>query len=91
VRWDSPAFNAGVVTGSKIVAVGGRAYDADRIKAAIAAARGGGGPIELLVRRGETFRTVAIDYRQGLRWPWLEKASGGEAGLDRLLAPRRGR
>ncbi|MET0252126.1 MAG: peptidase M61 [Novosphingobium sp.] len=88
VRWDSPGFNAGVVTGAKIVAVGGRAYDADRLKGAIVAGKGGA-PIELLVQRGDAFRTVTIAYREGLRWPWLERAGGGEAGLDRLLAPRR--
>lgn len=91
VRWDGPAFNAGVVTGAKIVAVDGRAYDPDRLRAAIAAAATSGQPIALLVQRGEQFRTVPIDYRGGLRWPWLEKAGSGAAGLDRLLEPRRAR
>lgn len=40
---DSPAFNAGIVTGSKIVAVGGTAYDADGFRKAITAAKAGGG------------------------------------------------
>ncbi|MFX8937891.1 hypothetical protein ABTN00_19795, partial [Acinetobacter baumannii] len=34
-RWDSAAFKAGIVPGTTIVAVGGTAYDADTIKAAI--------------------------------------------------------
>jgi hypothetical protein len=29
-----------------------------------------------------------IDYHGGLRYPRLEKTADGEAGLDRLLAPR---
>ena len=90
-RWDGPAFNAGVVTGAKIVAVNGVAYDQDVIKLAIAAAKGGTKPIELLIRRGDKFLTVPVAYHGGLRWPWLERAPDGKgpAGLDLLLAPRR--
>ena len=89
-QWDSPAFNAGIVPGAKIVAVNGTAYDPGVIKAAISAARVGA-PLELLVQRGSRYQTVAITYRGGLRWPWLERAAPGKAptGLDRLLSPRR--
>jgi predicted metalloprotease with PDZ domain len=89
-RWDGPAFNAGVVTGAKIVAVNGVAYDPDRLKKAITDAKGGSRPIELLVRRGDRFLTVQVPYNGGLRWPWLEPAGSGTQPLDRLLAPRRG-
>jgi predicted metalloprotease with PDZ domain len=89
-RWDGPAFNAGLVTGAKIVAVNGVAYDADRLKKAITDAKGGSRPIELLVRRGDRFLTVQVPYRGGLRWPWLEPAGKGAQPLDLLLAPRRG-
>lgn len=91
-RWDSPAFNAGIVTGARIVAVNGIAYDQDGIKAAVTAGKTGT-PIDLLVQRGDHFDTVEIDYRDGLRWPWLERAPGsrGPGGLDRLLLSRRGR
>jgi predicted metalloprotease with PDZ domain len=90
-RWDGPAFNAGVVTGAKIVAVNGVAYDQDVIKQAVTAAKGGSRPIELLIRRGDRFLTVPVPYHGGLRWPWLERAPDGKgaAGLDLLLAPRR--
>ncbi len=93
-RWDSAAFNAGVVTGAKIIAVGGIAYDQDTIKAAITAAKVGGPaaarPIELVIQRGDRVQTVQVDYHDGLRWPWLEPAAPGKpAPLDLLLAPRR--
>ena len=66
-------------------------YDQDTIKAAVKAAKGGTKPIELLVKRDDSYTTVKIDYRDGLRWPWLERATTGKAanGLDRLLAARR--
>lgn len=89
VQWNGPAFNAGLVNGARIVAVNGITYDADRLKKAIAAAKGGSRPIELLVKRGSRYLTVPVSYGDGLRWPWLERVGGGTAPLDRLLAPRR--
>ncbi len=89
-QWDSPAFNAGVVTGSKILAVNGVAYSADELKKAITAAKTGG-PLDLLFQRGDRFQTVRIDYKGGMRYPWLERIAPGKApaGLDVLLSPKR--
>ncbi|HEX8057327.1 MAG TPA: peptidase M61, partial [Novosphingobium sp.] len=83
-------FNAGVVNGAKIVAVNGRAYDAEKLQQAITAAKGATRPIELLIKRGDKFFTVPVSYFGGLRWPWLERAGKSTAPLDQLLAPRRG-
>ena len=79
-----------LITGAKILAVNGVAYDHEKLKAAITAAKGGKAPIELLVKRGDRFLTVPVLYAGGLRWPWLESATPGKpAPLDALLAPRR--
>jgi predicted metalloprotease with PDZ domain len=88
--WNSPAFNAGIVTGSQVMAVNGKAYDAETIKDAITAAKTSKEPIQLLVKRGDRFMTVPVDYHGGLRYPWLEPAGAGEQPFDRLLAPRTG-
>ena len=88
VRWDGPAFDAGLVTGSQIVAVNDVAYSADELKSAITAAKDGKDPLRLIVKRGDSVRTVPVEWQRGLRYPWLEKAGKGEGGLDRLLAPR---
>ncbi len=89
-RWDGPGFRAGIVTGMQILAVNGKTYDQDTIKAAITAAKGTTTPITLIVKRDDTVRTIQIPYFDGLRWPWLERAAPGAAptGLDKLLAPR---
>src|SRR5690606_5720571 len=47
VRWDSPAFNAGIGTGATIVAVNGQAYDKDVLEDAVKAAKTDKAPIEL--------------------------------------------
>ncbi len=91
-RWDSPAFNAGIVSGMQITAVNGTAYSADDMKKAVTAAKGEkGAALELLVKRGSRFETVKIDYKDGLRYPWLERVAPGKAptGLDLLLTPKR--
>lgn len=87
VIWDSPAFEKGMTVSDEILAVNGRAYSGDGIKRAVTAAKSGA-PIRLLVKSGDRFREIAIDYRGGLRYPRLEKIGAGEGSLDKLLSPR---
>ena len=88
VLWDGIAFDNDIITGQVIEAVNGKAYSAEVIQDAITKAKDGT-PIELLVKRGEDYRTVSIDYTGGLRWPWLVKKGDGETLLDRFLEARR--
>jgi predicted metalloprotease with PDZ domain len=83
--WDSPAFNAGVTVGGKLIAVNGRAFDVDQLKAAIKAKKS---PLSLLVRTGDIYRTVEFDYHDGLRYPQLEKTGSAPSSLEALLAPK---
>ena len=88
VFWGSPAFQAGVTVGSKLLAVNGRDYSKDLLESAITAAKGTNQPIHLLIKQSDQYRDVAINWNGGLRYPTLEKTGKGEAGLDRLLAPK---
>ncbi len=88
VIWDSPVFKAGLDIGDEIAAVNGASFSADRLKNAIRDAKGSKEPIRLLVKSGDHYKDVAIDYHGGLRYPHLKKTGKGETGLDRLLAPR---
>ncbi len=89
VMWGSPAFQAGLTTGGQIVAVNGLAYSADVLKDAIRATRGSQAPIELIVRTGDYYQVVHLDYHGGLRYPHLERDASRPALLDQILAPRR--
>ena len=86
--WGSPAFDASIDVGSTIAGVNGEVFSGDRLKAAILAAKGTKTPIRLLVKNGDRFRDVAIDYHDGPRYPRLQKTGTGETGLDRLLTAR---
>lgn len=87
VLWDSPAFRHALTIGQQITAVNGAAFSADTLRQAITAAKGARRPIVLLVKHGEQFRTVNVDYAGGLRYPALEKVGTGSSTLDALLAP----
>lgn len=87
VIWDSPAFNAGMTVGSELLAVNGRKFDGDGLKSAIKAAKETKEPVKLLVKSGEMYRTLDLDWHGGLRYPRLEKARKGQGTLDALLAP----
>ncbi len=88
VLWGSPAFDAGLTVGTKILAVNGRAYDAKTLKAAITAAKGTNKPIDLAVRSGDIYRTVQLNWHGGLRYPRLVPSATGPHTLDALLAPK---
>lgn len=90
VQWGGPAFKAGLTQGVTLVAVNGEVFDADKLKAAITAAAKPENPlVELLIKDGERYRMVKIDWRGGLRYPRLERIAGTPARLDDILATRR--
>jgi predicted metalloprotease with PDZ domain len=86
VLWESPAFRAGLTTGSQILGVNGRTYDADVLKRAIACAAQGE-TLELLVKSGKRNRDVRIDCPGGHRYPHLEPIPGARPRLDEILSP----
>ena len=85
VQWDGAAFRAGLAGNSTIVAVNNRAYKAELLKAAVKAAKDGKAPIELLVKQGANYRTIALDYHGGLRYPHLERIAGSKDRLATIL------
>ncbi len=88
VRWDGPAFDAGITEGATLLAVNGYAFEPALLDDAIKAAQADGTPIELVLKHGEVVKTVAIDYRDGLKYPHLERIPGREDRLTEILKPR---
>jgi hypothetical protein len=77
-----------MTVGDEILAVNSRHFDGDAIKAAIKAAAGQGPAVQLLIKSGDLYRTVALDWHGGLRYPKLEKVGKGPGTLDALLTAR---
>ena len=89
VVWESPAFKAGLTTGTVLVAVNGRAYSGELLKEALTAAKEGSVAIELLVKNQDRYRSVSLDYHGGLRYPHLAPVAGLPDRLAEILKPRR--
>jgi len=85
VVWDGVAFRAGLAANTTIVAVNNRVYKGDVLKAAVRANKDGKAPIALLVRKGNNLRTITLDYRDGLRYPKLERIPGTKDRLEALF------
>jgi predicted metalloprotease with PDZ domain len=87
VQWGGPAFKAGLAAGGKLIAVNDTAFDdPDDLAGAIKQAAGGKQPIGLLLRYGNHFQSVKIDYHGGLRYPHLERIPNTPDRLDDILA-----
>jgi predicted metalloprotease with PDZ domain len=89
VRWNGPAFKAGVSTGAILVAVNGQDYSSDVLKEAITAAKDSKAPIQLLLKYQGGFRTVSVDYHGGLQYPHLVRVEGTPDYLSEIIAPRK--
>ncbi len=98
----SPADRAGFGPSMQIVAVSGRAYDDDLLRAALDQAREGQekdaandqesmpenkGPIEFIVSNTSYFKVLKVDYHGGQRYPYLEQVKGEKDVLGEILKP----
>jgi len=87
VRWNGPADKAGLAPGKKILAVNGRVFSADSVRAAIQSARASSEPIHLIVEADTFVSSVDVDYHDGERFPRLERVEGTAALLDEITKP----
>ncbi|OZB63720.1 MAG: peptidase M61, partial [Lysobacterales bacterium 13-68-4] len=89
VLWDGPAFKAGIGPSMKIVAVDGNEYSADAMKDAIgASAKDKSKPVELLIKEFDSYRTVRIDYHDGMKYPHLVRDTSKPDTLSQLFKAR---
>jgi predicted metalloprotease with PDZ domain len=87
VIWDSVAFKNGITIGTTLVAVNGVAYKAELLRDAMKEAKGNKQTIELLLKRDDHYRTIHIDYHDGLKYPHLVRIEGSTDRLSNILAP----
>jgi predicted metalloprotease with PDZ domain len=87
VGWDSLAFKAGITPDMQLQAVNDQKYTPAVLREAILAAEKSQQPIKLLLKRGDDFVTVSLDYHGGMRYPHLERVESTPDRLDAILAP----
>ena len=83
----SPAYQAGVAPGMKIIAVNGRLWSKDVLKDAVRTSRANLKAIELLISNAEFVKSYSLDYHGGLQNPHLERTATEDL-LDQILKPR---
>ena len=91
----SVADRAGFGPGMQIVAVNGRAYQDELLKAALDQAKSGTaqtnrGPMEFIVSNTSYFKVLKIEYHAGQRYPYLERGKGEKDGLEEIVRPLAG-
>jgi predicted metalloprotease with PDZ domain len=84
----SPAWEAGMGPGMKLVAVDGRTWTAEVLPEEIQAAKTGTAPIEITAAVGETVETFRVKYHDGEKYPHLERVGGRGDLLAAILAPK---
>ena len=88
VWWDSLAFKANITPDMQVQAVNDQKFTVAILREAILAAEKSKDPIKLLLKRGDDFLTVSLDYHGGMRYPHLERVESAPARLDDILSPK---
>ena len=84
----SPAWEAGLGPGMKLVAVGGRAWAPEAVPTAVQAAKTSTAPITIAALHGDVLKTFQVNYHEGERYPHLERDASKPDLLAAILAPK---
>lgn len=87
---NSPAYDAGVTSGMKLVGVDGHIYTPAVLDDAVNASKNSSQPITLLVVNDDYYKTVTINYHGGARYPHLVRIAGTPDYLDQLIKAHAG-
>jgi predicted metalloprotease with PDZ domain len=87
VRENSPAWNAGLAPGMKVLAVAEQPWSTDAMQYAIKQAAHTRSDIVLRAQNGSAVGTYSIAYHDGLRYPHLVRIPGVPDMLAKIMAP----
>jgi len=86
----SPAYEAGISSGMRVVGVNSRVFTHDLLEDAIKGSKGSAAPITLLIVDDDYYRSATIDYHGGPRFPHLVRDDAKPDTLDELIKARAG-
>ena len=86
----SSAYVAGLGPGMKLIAVNGRKWSKDVVRAALRGSIKSQQPISLLAENGEYYSTYQVNYHEGERYPHLVREDGQPNILDEIIKPQAG-
>ena len=86
----SPAYQSGLGSGMKLLAVNGRRWSSAVLNDSLKAAHLSHQPIELIAETGEFFKTYSIPYEDGVRSPHLERVETQPDLLTNIIRSKTG-
>ena len=88
VREGSPAWQAGMAPGMKIMAVDGQTFSSDTLKYVLEQAEHSTTPTGFLVQDDGWYRTLDVSYHGGPQYPHLVRLPGTPDMLAKIMAPQ---
>ena len=82
-----PAAQSGIGPGMKLIAVNGRKFSSDVLRAALREGKKGSAPLELLVENTEYYKTYKLDYHGGEKYPHLVRDESKPDVLSDIIKP----
>ena len=82
-----PAFKAGLAPAVKIIAVNGREFDGSLLRQAVEDAAKTTTSITLIVKDGDYYKTLSLDYHGGEKYPHLERDTSKPDILGEIIKP----
>ena len=83
----SPADQAGIVQGMKLVAVDGRTWSVKLLRDAVKTAATNSAPVALLTENEDYYQTYTLDYHGGEKYPILDRDSSKPDLLGKIIQP----
>jgi len=87
VRVGSAADKAKLIPGQKVMAVNGRVYSREAMHAAIRQGKTSSTPIHFILQNESLVTEADVDYRDGDRYPTLQRIEGAPDVLDEIAKP----
>jgi predicted metalloprotease with PDZ domain len=91
VHLDSPAYKAGLAPATKIIAVNGRQFTTNVLHHAVEDSVKSTTPMQLLIKDGEYYKTLAIDYHGGELYPHLVRDKAKTDVISDIIRPHAGK
>lgn len=88
VKVGSPAYKAGMSPTLKVIAVNTRAFSIDLLREALNDGTKSTAPLELLVKDGDYYKTVKLDYHGGEQYPHLVRDTTKADLISAIIQPR---
>ena len=87
---ESPAYQAGIAPGMRLIAVNGRAWSPTVVAQALHSAQETHQPVEVIVQTGDFYKTFSVPYFEGAKIPHLERVDRQPDLITAIVTPKTG-